>query len=549
MLQSQAQQTVEVSVGRVCTIAEYLLERLVQLNVTSIFGVPGDFNLAFLDYIESHSKLGWVGNCNELNAAYAADGYARVKEGSIGVVVTTFGQKNKLVLHHTFGDGRYDMYFKAAQQVVISHASLQDKATAAAEIDRVITDCVLMARPVYLVLPTDLVSAQIPAERLQTPLNTEPPQNDPETESVVLDEIVKLIEEAERGVIILVDACSIRRNVKDEVFEFAKKTRFPVYSTPMGKTAIPEDYELHGGIYAGVTSRPEVKAKVESAKLIISVGGLKTNFNTGNFTNKISPAQTVELHSDHTRIRLATYHGIGMKHLLPKLTERMQPFKEDVKAIDVPEFTLPVSQEDNDKISHLWLWPRLGQFFKKGDIIVAEAGTAYFGALEIPMPGGSVFMSQFLWCSIGWTVGSTLGAAIAARDMGLPRVILFVGDGSIQMTAQELSTMIRYGVKPIIFVLKNNGYTAERYLHDENAQYNDIATWQGFFLPPMGGTEGETCQSYTVRTKNELSQLLDNVEFAKAEKIQLVEPLMDTHDAPRVLKVLAALLKKAKLEE
>ena len=61
----------------------------------------------------------------------------------------------------------------------------------------------------------------------------------------------------------------------------------------------------------------------------------------------------------------------------------------------------------------------------------------------------------------------------------------------------------------------------------------------------MGGTEGETCQSYLVKTKTELSNLLDNEEFAKADKIQLVEMIMPMHDAPRALKVQAELSGKS----
>ncbi|KXJ90363.1 Thiamin diphosphate-binding protein, partial [Microdochium bolleyi] len=69
-------------------LAEYLFTRLRQLGVDSIFGVPGDYNLRLLDYVEP-SGLHWVGNCNELNAAYSADGYARVK--GLSAVITTFG--------------------------------------------------------------------------------------------------------------------------------------------------------------------------------------------------------------------------------------------------------------------------------------------------------------------------------------------------------------------------------------------------------------------------------------------------------------------------
>ncbi|KAI0081530.1 pyruvate decarboxylase [Panus rudis PR-1116 ss-1] len=560
------------------TIADYLLERLSQLGVTQMFGLPGDFNLGkklarSIDYVEDNKTIEWVGNCNELNASYAADGYARVKEGSIGVLTTTFGvgelsatngiagafsehvpilhivgvpstaqQKSKPMLHHTLGDGRYDAYYKAAQQFTISQASLTDKASAAAEIDRVLTDCVVYARPVYLMLPTDLVHEKIPAKRLRTPLNIQPPENEPEVEEFVLDEILKLVKEAGEEAVILVDACAIRFGIKKELEELLLKTGFPVYAAPMGKTAVKENYERYGGIYVGTISRPEVKEKVETAKLIISIGALKSDFNTGNFTYHIPTQKTIELHSDHTRVQFAAYHGIGFKRLLPKLTARLSPLKSEAKTFSVPKFVSPVPQEDNQTISHSWLWPRVGQFFKPKDVIVAETGTSSFGILDVPLPEDAIFVSQILWGSIGWTVGSTLGAALAARERQLGRTILFVGDGSIQLTVQELSVMMRTGVTPIIFLLNNSGYTIERYLHGERRRYNDITDWKWTkLLEVLGGTEGKTAQSYTVRTKDELDKLLNDETFAKADKIQLVELIMDRMDAPRNLKVQAEL--------
>ncbi|CCM04944.1 uncharacterized protein FIBRA_07141 [Fibroporia radiculosa] len=549
-------------------VGQYLVERLVQLGVTKMFGVPGDFNLGFLDFVEDHSKIEWVGNCNELNAAYAADGYARVKKGSLGVLTTTFGvgelsamngiagafsehvpivhivgvpstsqQKNKPMLHHTLGDGRYDAYYRAATQFTIAAASLQAKETAAAEIDRVLTECLVMARPVYLMVPTDLAYERIPSYRLKTPINAEPPQNDPDVEEFALDEIVKLVETAEQDAIILVDACAIRHNVIDEVSELVKRTGFPVYAAPMGKTAVDEAYERYGGIYVGSISHPDIKEKVESAKLILSIGALKSDFNTGNFTYHIPASRTVELHSDHTTVQYAEFPGIGMKRLLPKLTARLQPFRDDARELSVPPFVFPVPTEDTDIITQSWLWPRMGQFFRQKDIIVAETGTSSFGVLEVPFPTGAMFVSQILWGSIGWTVGSTLGVAMAGQDLGYKRTILFIGDGSLQLTVQELSVMIRSGVTPIIFVLNNRGYTIERYLHGMERKYNDISNWKWtHLLNTLGGEEGKTCQSHLVRNKAELSALLDDTTFASANKIQLVEMLMDPRDAPSALK-------------
>jgi len=130
---------------------------------------------------------------------------------------------------------------------------LASKTTAAIEIDRVITDCLVWARPVYLMLPTDIVHEQIPATRLKTPLNLTPPENEPDIEAFVLDEVVELVERVTKGeekgeVVVLVDACAIRHHVKKEVDELVRKTGFPVFAAPMGKTALDETYERYGGV-------------------------------------------------------------------------------------------------------------------------------------------------------------------------------------------------------------------------------------------------------------------------------------------------------------
>ncbi|KAG1840611.1 thiamine diphosphate-binding protein [Suillus subalutaceus] len=558
------------------TISEYILKRLEQLNVKSIFGVPGDFNMPFLDYIEDHPTIEWIGTCNELNAAYAADGYARVKEHSIGVVVTTFGVgelsaingvagafsemvpvlhivgvpsttqlKNKPMLHHTLGNGKFDVYTKAAENVTIAQAILMNKTQAAAEIDRILTVCITNARPVYLTIPMDLTSEKIPAKRLKVELSRAPPPNDPDVESYVLDEIMELVDDAKQDIVVLVDACAIRHDLRQEVNDLLVKTRFPVYAAPMGKTAVSEEHERYGGIYIGSVTDPSIKERVENANLILSIGALKSDFNTGMFTYHIPATHTIELHSDHTLVRHAKFPGIGMKSLLPKLTERLSKYQEVASRIPVPHYRLDVPKESDDKISHAYFWPRVGKFFRKQDIIVAETGTSNFGVLDVPMPDESVFVSQILYGSIGWATASTLGAALAARDKHLGRTILFTGDGSMQLTVQEISTMTRHKLTPTIFVLNNKGYNIERHLHGLNRKYNDIADWKWTsLLTTLGDMEGKMSKSYTVRSKSELNKLLDDEEFASAGKIQLVEVIMDKYDTPRALQAAADLTAK-----
>lgn len=178
-----------------------------------------------------------------------------------------------------------------------------------------------------------------------------------------------------------------------------------------------------------------------------------------------------------------------MKHLLPKLTARLHPIDSPASLASVPPFRaiLPKAGEDpygEEIISHLYFWPRISKFIRPEDVVVTETGTSSFGALEMPLPAKAIYVSQILWGSIGWATGAAVGAAIAARERRLRgRTLLFTGDGSLQLTVQELSTAMRHGVAPILFVLNNRGYTIERHLHGRERHYNDIVNWYVIMAP------------------------------------------------------------------
>ncbi|KAF5392321.1 hypothetical protein D9757_001403 [Collybiopsis confluens] len=550
-------------------VGVYLLHRLEELGVKSLFGVPGDFNLGFLDLVEDYPGIDWIGNCNELDAAYAADGYARIKVGSIGAVLTTYGVGELSAINGIAGayaelvpvahiagfpskcsfvsviasnlQGqrrvRYHAYAQAAELVTYSQTILNDQSTAAAEIDRVLSDCVIQSRPVYIALPTDIAHTKISSERLQIPLPRIPAPNSASSEAAVVEEIVKLIEESQGDVAILVDVGTVRHNTVDEVKAFVEKTGFEVYASPMGKSIVSEQHERYGGLYVGLLTRPEIKNRIEDAKLIISIGAVKSDLNTGNFTTKLETVRTIELHHATTKVKFAEYPGIGMKYLLPKLTAALPPLSFKSTQSPLPKWIYPVPQESTETISQSWLWPRIGQFLRPRDVVVAETGTSAFGVLDIPFPEEAVFVSQILWGSIGWTVGSTLGAALAVREKGSGRTILFIGDGSLQLTVQELSTMLREGLKPIVFILNNNGYTIERAIRGETRKYNDVSNWDyTTLMKALGDVDGTRSKSYLTKTKTELDTLLHDEVFAAANLMQVIEIRMDKMDMPYVLK-------------
>src|SRR6516225_11054854 len=71
------------------TVIEHVLSRLRAIGISEVFGVPGDYAFPVQDAIANFPGIEWVGCCNELNAAYAADGYARIR--GVGAVSPTYG--------------------------------------------------------------------------------------------------------------------------------------------------------------------------------------------------------------------------------------------------------------------------------------------------------------------------------------------------------------------------------------------------------------------------------------------------------------------------
>ncbi|KAI1463538.1 pyruvate decarboxylase [Daldinia caldariorum] len=550
-------------------VADYLFTRLYQLGIRSVHGLPGDFNLVALDYLPN-AGLKWVGNCNELNAAYAADGYARIK--GISAIVTTFGvgelsaingiagaysehvpivhivgcpstisQRSGLLLHHTLGNGNFNAFADMSSSISCAVAKLNDPVEIAAQIDHVLRECYLNSRPVYIMLPTDMVQKKVEGARLETKIDLTEPPNDPHREDYVVEVVLRYLHAAKRPVV-LVDACAIRHRVLDEVHELIEKTNLPVFVTPMGKSAIDETHPNFGGVYAGTASAPAVKEMVEGSDLVISIGSLKSDFNTAGFSYRLSQLTSIDLHSDHCIVRYSEYPGVRMKGVLRKIVDRLDVSK--ISALPAPKWESPPVTPDLDAvIGQEFFWSRIDRFLREGDIVITETGTANFGIWETRFPANVTALNQTFWGSIGWAVGACQGAALAAQDIAGPekarRTILFEGDGSLQLTVQEISTMLRHGLDVIVFVICNDGYTIERYIHGMDAEYNDVVEWRYKDLPAVFGASADAARSYAVKTRGELERLLADADFNERKGLRFVELYMPREDAPKSLMLTA----------
>ncbi|KAJ4255188.1 Pyruvate decarboxylase 1 [Fusarium falciforme] len=318
-------------------LVQYLWTRIRQLGVGSVMGVPGDMNLELLDYIDQVDGLSWVGNANELNAAYAADGYARVK------VVTTMGvgelsalngvagayteqvklihivgttathvQAKRLMIHHSLGPNPdHKVFEKISAHVRCAHAWLEDGATAGAEIDRVIRECLLRSLPVYLFVPMDFVHVPIDASPLRSHIELNPPV-DIANETEALSIFLKALQIA-KNPILLVDCLTDRHGSVQEARKLADLLDFPIFSTSMGKTIIDETHPRYCGVYNGEVSYPGVKAAVERSDCILNLGPLLADSNTGGHTREIRPEQVILVEPDSCTVFGTTYNQVYMK--------------------------------------------------------------------------------------------------------------------------------------------------------------------------------------------------------------------------------------------
>ncbi|KAF1808484.1 pyruvate decarboxylase-like protein [Eremomyces bilateralis CBS 781.70] len=558
-------------------VGEYLFRRLREVGVQHIHGLPGDFNLQALDYIPKVG-LKWVGDANELNAGYSADGYARIK--GISALVTTFGvgelsainaiagsfaefvpvvhivgcpstvsQRNGMLLHHTLGNGDFRVFSEIGRQISCSTAILSHPEQIAHQIDEVIRECYIQSRPGYIMLPTDMVQKKVEGARLKTPLDMTFPPNNPEVEDYCLNAICKHVEAAKTP-IILVDACAIRHRALKETHDLIAATGLPTYVTPMSKGAVDETIPNYGGVYAGSGSSKEVRERVESADLVFTIGSIQSDFNTTGFTYRVSQLNTIDFHSTYIRVKYSEYPGLRMNGVISKLAKRIQDGKlkiaspEPLKAPDNQSVEGELQTKGHD-ITHAYLWPRLGRWFREGDIIITETGTAEFGIITTRFPAKARAINQVLWGSIGYATGACQGAALAAIDEAAEtkkepsRVVLWTGEGSFQLTAQTVSTMLRNNLTPIIFVINNNGYTIERWIHGMEADYNDVQPWRYTQIPHVFGAKEGQAKSYSVSTKDELEKLLGDEQFNTGKFLRFVEVIMPLKDAPVGLKLTA----------
>jgi len=262
---------------------------------------------------------------------------------------------------------------------------------------------------------------------------------------------------------------------------------------------------------------PSVREFVESSDCLLAIGALMTDFSTGAFTARLNPEKTVNIRHHHTQVGSRVYPNVELKDILAELSRRVAR-RNDKSPLRPSSLGAPAGS-GSDPITANALYPRWANFLKPNDILITESGTSSLGLAFALMPKGATFHNQSLWASIGWATPAAFGAAVAAPER---RLVLVTGDGSHQLTAQEISQFGRRGLKPIVFVLNNDGYLVERLIgrNNFNAPYNDIASWRYSEIPRALGCDGWFTARVT--TCGEFDQALKAAEQGAGAYIEVV---------------------------
>ncbi len=539
------------------TVAEYTLTRLSQLGIDRIFGVPGDYAFAINDAAENVPGLEWVVCANELNASYAADGYARVRGAAL--LTTTYGvgelsaingvmgslahrvpvfhlvgmpseriQIQNLITHHNIGDTNYNRFIPISSAAACVSAVLTPT-NCVEELERVIREALRQSKPAYIVI-SELAGY---SPMVGTPVTGKPlaeikrQTSVPEELENAIGSILARLEKAKNPAAI-VTALTARYGLRAQVHELLGKINLPAAIAPAEKGSIDESVPQFIGLYNGNFSAPaSVQQVIESADVLLDIGGIVlAELNAGLFTDNLDPERMISIRDNHVQIGTKVFVNTAIDDvlagLLAKVKTRTQPVVSE--KVDL----LPLVGSGDDKLSSPSFYPRLQRCLKSGDTLLVETGTCMMHLNPMVLPEGVGAEGQGLWGSLGWGTASTLGVCLAKKS---GRTFMVTGDGAHQLTLNEIGVMGRYGIKPVIFVINNDIYGVEDYFSQRGHVYDDLAKLNYHLLPEAFGCKGWL--SAKVGTVAELEDVLTKIEkHDGAAYIQVLIPESESQPLP-----------------
>jgi indolepyruvate decarboxylase len=304
----------------------------------------------------------------------------------------------------------------------------------------------------------------------------------------------------------------------------------PVVESVMGKGSVDERHPLVVGVYSGASSDDGVRRMVERADLVLELGVDINDINTGAFTLGVREERRIL--ADHTGLRVGfrDYPGVTLDHVIDGLERR--PLRRRRPRARMPS-AWAAEPADETRVTCDLVAARLQEFLRPTDLLISDVGVAAHLLMDVRLPRARQLHIARLYVGMGFSVPAATGARLA-RGRGRP--VVLTGDGSFQMTGMDLSTAVSHGLDPIVLVLDNHGYGAERSIVD--GPFNDVAPWDYAAVGAVVGAEG-----VRVTTPGELDDALARARRGRGRAWILWIDL-DPHDVPRALRALGAGLER-----
>ncbi|KAK6120242.1 hypothetical protein DH2020_045933 [Rehmannia glutinosa] len=548
------------------TLGRHLARRLVEIGVNDVFSVPGDFNLTLLDHLIAEPGLNLVGCCNELNAGYAADGYARARRVGACVVTFTVGGLSVLnaiagaysenlpvicivggpntndygtnrILHHTIGLPDFSQELRCFQNVTCYQAVVNNLEDAHELIDTAISTALKESKPVYISVSCNLPAIPHPTfSREPVPFSLSPKLSNQMGLEAAVEAAAEFLNKAVKPV--MVGGSKLRVAKACNAFvELADACGYALAVMPSAKGLVPEHHPHFIGTYWGAVSTAFCAEIVESADAYLFAGPIFNDYSSVGYSLLLKREKAIIVQPDRVVIGNGPAFGCVLMNdfltALAKRLERNTTAYENYHRIYVPEGH-PVKSAPKEALRVNVLFQHIQKMLSGETAVIAETGDSWFNCQKLKLPPGCGcfcrYEFQMQYGSIGWSVGATLGYAQAVPEK---RVIACIGDGSFQVTAQDVSTMLRCGQKTIIFLINNGGYTIEVEIHD--GPYNVIKNWNyTAFVDAIHNGEGN-CWTTKVRCEEELIEAIETATEAKKDCLCFIEVIVHKDDTSKEL--------------
>jgi Pyruvate decarboxylase and related thiamine pyrophosphate-requiring enzymes len=553
------------------TVSDYILTRLKQAGLKHLFAVPGDYAAPFLTTLESFKGIKRIGNVNELDAGYAADGYARF--AGIGAVCVQYGvgtfsvlnatagsyvervpvvvitgspsdqdrlqtREYGILFHHSTGNLKADR--EVFEAVTVAAEIISSAEEAPEKIDRAMTALLTHHRPIYLEVYKNLWT--VACERPKGKLKPVEPTSNPDSLKAALD-VAWLRIKAAKHPVIWAGVEIQRYGLQDILLKLMEQSGFPFTTTSLGKTVLSEDHPQFIGTFADEASLLLTRLVMAKADCMITLGDIITDDYVDVMEKDF--CRMIVSNDEQMRVDHTVFPDVYMKDFMKGLLERFEGDQKFPRKLKLPRKLRdePLKMQAADHLTYNRFFHQLQKFLKKNDLlssvelILGESSSLYVFSNFTGLPQNA-FVAQAAWGSLGHETGSSTGVGIATGK----RPIVVAGDGGFMMMCQTLSTLRTNKINAIVFVMSNHVYAIEQAFVSLDAfkpggkfaPYDELPVWNYVALAEAFGARG-----FRVETVGELQRVLDE-ELKHEKKLPaLVEVVIPKHDLAPQIKRLA----------